>query len=218
MCHQDLGLCPDDFRGHLDGKARKELSGRVYTGFCLIGHSLCKAGTTALSSVTSVEPEGLCLSSMSRREWRLLVHSGLEYIPSLAGAVGPSEDRTNNPLEPFPETHFSRSQEEIQVIHFGLINNRHIPVGDMGESVRGRLKLSMVSQCVKIVQGCGFPVLLPFRRLGPGDIKQMWIPGLQKPTKWGLGTFTGKSFSIIPMISRVGVSQKLRPQNSTRKH
>lgn len=80
-----------------------------------------KAGTTALSSVTSVEPEGLCLSSMSRRELRLLVHSGLEYIPSLAGAVGPSEDRTNNPLEPFPETHFSRSQEEIQVIHLDLL-------------------------------------------------------------------------------------------------
>lgn len=84
----------------------------------------------------------------------------------------------------------------------------------MGESVRGRLKLSMVSQCVKMVQGCGFPMLLPFRRLGPGDIKQMWIPELQMPTKRGLGTFTGKSFSIIPMISHEGVRQKLRPRTA----
>lgn len=61
---------------------------------------------------------------------------------SLAGAVDPSEDRTNNPLESFPETHFSRSQEEIQVIHFELINNCHIPVGDMGESGRGRVDAS----------------------------------------------------------------------------
>lgn len=43
----------------------------------------------------------------------------------------------------------------------------------------------------------------------------MWIPGDQNPTKEGLGTFTGKSFSIIPMISRKGVGQKLCPQNGT---
>lgn len=82
----------------------------------------------------------------------------------------------------------------------------------MGESVWGRLKLSMVSQCVKMVQGCGFPMLLPFRRLGPGDIKQMWIPELQTPTKRGLGTFTGKSFSIIPMISHDHEAEALSPE------
>jgi hypothetical protein len=97
-----------------------------------------KTGHTTLSPVTSVEAEGLSLSSMSRTELWLLEHSGLEHIRSLAGPVDPPEDRTNNTLEPFPETHFSRSQEEIQVDHFELINNCHIPVTAVEESVWGR--------------------------------------------------------------------------------
>lgn len=64
-----------------------------------------------------------------------------------------------------------------------------------------------------MVQCCKFPMQLPFRRLGHGDVKQMLIPGLQDPTEGGLGTFMGKSFSIIHVISRIGTSQKHRPQN-----
>lgn len=59
-----------------------------------------------------------------------------------------------------------------------------------------------MSQYVKIVQGCEFPVELPFRRLGHGDVKQMGVLGLQNPIEEGMGTFMGKSFSIIHMIEK----------------
>lgn len=139
--HWDLVLCPDDFPGHLNVGAGKDLPVRVYMQ---IRSYRTQSPAKLVPQLWALWPQwrlkdSACLSSMSRRELWLLEHSGLKHIPSLAGAVVPSEDRTNNPLEPFPEIHFSRSQEEIQVIHFELINNRHIPVRDMGESIWGRV-------------------------------------------------------------------------------
>ena len=43
-----------------------------------------------------------------------------------------------------------------------------------------------MSQYVKMVQGCDFPVELPFTRLGHGDVKQMWVLGLQNPIEEGM--------------------------------